>query len=296
MAPDVDLETLRLLVLVAEHGSIGAAARAAGVSQPAASGRIRAFEARWRIRFAERTARGSRLTEDGEAVVAWARRVVHEADLMRESLVAMGRDRQQDLRVAASLTVAEYLMPQWLSQLQARHADVRPRLQVVNSRAVAGSVRHGQADIGFVETYLLPEDLACRLIGRDRLAIVVAPGHPWARRSEPLTRRQVAEAAYVLREEGSGTRSTFEAALGEPPGQALEVSSTASLLGAAQAGVGPAVVSERAAAHALEAGRLVAVSHELDLRRPLTAIWRRDTPLREQAERLLRIAEAALRR
>lgn len=296
MAPDVDLETLRLLVLVAEHGSIGAAARAAGVSQPAVSGRIRAFEARWRIRFVERTARGSVLTQDGEAVVAWARRVVHEADLMRESLAAMGRDRQQDLRVAASLTVAEYLMPQWLSQLQTRHADVRPRLQVINSRAVADLVRNAQVDIGFVETFLLPEDLSCRLIGRDRLVIVVAPTHPWARRSEPLTREQVAEAAYVLREEGSGTRSTFEAALGRPPGQALVVSSTASLLGAAQAGVGPAVVSERAAAHALEAGRLVAVDHRLDLRRPLTAVWRSQEQLREQATRLLRIAEADLRR
>ena len=296
MTPDVDLETLRLLLLVSEHGSIGAAAREAGVSQPAVSSRIRAFEARWRIRFVERTARGSVLTDDGEAVVAWARRVLHEADLMRESLAAMGRDRQQDLRVAASLTVAEYLMPQWLSQLQARHADVRPRLQVINSRAVADLVRNGQVDVGFVETFLLPEDLACRLIGRDRLVIVVAPTHPWARRSEPLTRHQVAEAAYVLREEGSGTRSTFEAALGSAPGQALVVSSTASLLGAAQAGVGPAVVSERAAAHALEAGRLVLVSHQLDLRRPLTAVWRGQEPLREQPERLLRIAEAALRR
>lgn len=296
MTPHVDLETLRLLLLVAEHGSIGAAAREAGISQPAVSGRIRAFEARWRIRFADRTARGSALTADGEAVVAWARRVVHEADLMRESLAAMGRDRQQDLHVAASLTVAEYLMPQWLSQLQTRHADVRPRLQVINSRSVAELVRTGQVDIGFVETYLLPDDLACRLIGRDGLVIVVAPNHPWARRSEPLSRRQVVEAAYVLREEGSGTRSTFEAALGEAPAQALEVSSTAALLGAAQAGVGPAVVSARAAAHAVDAGRLVTVSHELDLRRPLTAIWRHEEPLREQATRLLGIAEAALRR
>ncbi|WP_235738571.1 LysR family transcriptional regulator [Nocardioides alcanivorans] len=296
MTPDVDLETLRLLLLVSEHGSIGAAAREAGISQPAASGRIRAFETRWRIRFVERTARGSALTDDGEAVVAWARRVVHEADLMRESLAAMGRSRQQDLRVAASLTVAEYLMPLWLSQLQARHADVRPRLQVINSRAVADLVRAGQVDIGFLETYLLPEDLHCKLIGRDRLVIVVAPDHPWARRSSPLTRRQLAEASYVLREEGSGTRSTFEAALGSEPPQALEVSSTASILGAAQAGVGPGVVSHRAAVHAVEAGRLVEVSHELDLRRPLTAVWRREEPLREQAGRLLRIAEAALRR
>lgn len=70
MTADLDIETLRLLVGVAERGSLSAAAAERGMSQPAASARIKEFEARWRLAVVRRSPRGSRLTTDGEAVVS----------------------------------------------------------------------------------------------------------------------------------------------------------------------------------------------------------------------------------
>ncbi|KAA1423756.1 LysR family transcriptional regulator [Mumia zhuanghuii] len=295
MTPDVDVQTLRLLVSVAERGSLGAAARELGMTQPAASARVRAFEARWRVSVLERSPRGSRLTEDGEAVVSWARTLLHELETVRSSLLALGEERRTGVAVAASLTIADLILPRWLAELRARRPQVSPRLHVVNSDTVAAMVRDGDVDLGFIESARTPPDLAARVVGHDSLALVVAPGHPWARRRTPLTLEELQAATYVVREPGSGTRSTFEAALRRQPDVVLEASSTSALLGAAAAGVGPAVVSRRAVAGDVERGRLAVVPTELDLRRPLTAIWDRRRRLRDAAADLVLIAAEASR-
>lgn len=104
-------------------------------------------------------------------------------------------------------------------------------LRVVNSQAVREEVQARNVDIGFIESSLLPIGLARATAGYDRLA-VVGKDHPWARRSIPLTAQELGHARWVLRESGSGTRTTFEAALGRQPLIALEGSSTAVLVGA----------------------------------------------------------------
>jgi molybdate transport repressor ModE-like protein len=293
MARDLDLETLRLLVAVSEAGSLNAAAKTRGISQPAASARVREFEARWQVAILHRSARGSRLTSDGEAVVAWARELVHSADTMAAAVHALASQRHEGVVVAASLTIAEQLLPRWVGELHVSHPDIQPVLRVVNSQAVAEEVHAGSVDIGFIESSMLPVGLARATVGHDRLEVVVARDHPWARRSTPLTQHELGAARWVLRESGSGTRTTFEAALRRQPEIALEGSSTAALVGAAVAGVGPAVVSALAVRAELETGRLRAVPTELDLRRPLSAVWRKGERLGEGASLLLAIATRA---
>ncbi|HEY0643003.1 MAG TPA: LysR family transcriptional regulator [Nocardioides sp.] len=295
MTRDLDLQTLRILVVVAEVGSLNGAAQRLGTSQPAVSARIKEFEARWQVAVVHRSARGSRLTPDGEAVVAWARDLLHAADTMAASVQALTTQRHTGVVVAASLTVAEHLLPRWLGELSAEDAALQPVLRVVNSRAVADHVRSGDADIGFIESALMPVDLARATVGHDRLVVAVSRDHAWARRSSPLTRTELEQARWVLREPGSGTRTTFEAALGAQPTIALEASSTAALTGAAVAGVGPAVLSALAVRAEVEGGRLRVVPTVLDLRRPLTAVWRRGERLGAGAARLLSIATLASR-
>lgn len=293
MTRELDLQAMRLIVHLGEEGSLSAAARHLGVSQPAASACLRSFEARWRLTLATRSARGTRLTQDGETVAAWARELVHRVDTVRGGLAALSEQRAQGesrIAIAASLTVAEFVLPRWLGELRVAMPDVHPSLTVVNSDVVDAMVHSGECEIGFVETTVVAHELARRVVGRDRLVIVVSPTHPWARRSTPLTRSQLLAREFVLREEGSGTRQTFEGALGARPEVAMVATSTTALVGAALAGIAPAVVSPRAVSSAVETGQLVVVEHELDLQRPLTAVWRQDEPLRPAAEALLRIA------
>lgn len=228
-------------------------------------------------------------------VVTWARSVLHAADTMGASLAALTGERQGMVAVAASFTVAEHILPRWLGELHTLRPAVSPTLAVVNSERVIDHVRTGVADIGFIESVGAPAGLEHMVVGRDRLTVVVAPDHQWARRSSAISVEELERARWVLRESGSGTRSTFETVLGCKPSIALEGTSTTALIGAAIAGVGPAVVSARSVRTELATGRLRAVETELDLWRPLTAIWLGTVRLPDPARDLLRIAVASTR-
>ncbi len=291
MAELPDLLSLRLLVRVAELGSLGQAARSLGMTQPSASKRLAALERQVRLPLLTRTPRGSALTDDGVVVVTWAVRLLAAADEFHNSLAAMRHARAAHLRVAASMTVAEALLPRWLHSLSQREPDVQVGLTVVNSAEVARMLLSDDSvDIGFVEGPSVPDGLEHRVVGHDHLVVVVAPLHRWARLGRPLGAAELARTRLVVREEGSGTRETLELALRdldpEPPHLAL--GSNAAVKGAAMNGTAPAVLSRYAVEAELATGHLVVVPVAgLPLSRSLRAVWPRGRRLTGSATALL---------
>lgn len=272
-----EIGALDLLLSVARLGSLGRAAREHGISQPAAGSRIRHLEGLLGLSLIERSALGSRLTPEGAVVADWARDVVDAAAQLDAGVSALRTDHDTRLRIAASMTVAEYLVPSWLVELRVRRPQATVSLRVVNSSEVARLVQGGDADVGFVEGPDVPDDLDCQVVGRDRLQLVVAPGHKWARRRRRVTAAELAATALVAREPGSGTRYTLEAVLaphGPVSSPLVELSSTTAIKAAVEAGVGPAVLSSLAVADELAQGQLVAVDVAgVELDRALRAVW-----------------------
>jgi molybdate transport repressor ModE-like protein len=272
-----DLGALELLLAVVRLGSVGRAAAEVGVTQPAASARIRSMERQIGVALLERSPRGSRPTEAGALVAEWARQVIAAAEALDAGIGALRERRDARLRVVASLTVAEYLMPGWLVTLKTVHPDVAVTLRTANSTVVAEQVRGGGADLGFVEGARTPPGLKGAVVATDRLVVVVGPGHAWARRRSGVPAAELAATPLVLREEGSGTREVLDRALAAHGGTApplLQLASTTALKAAAVSGAGPVVVSDLAVADELAAGRLIHVPvPELDLSRPLRAVW-----------------------
>ncbi|GAA4236665.1 LysR family transcriptional regulator [Actinomadura meridiana] len=272
-----DLGALELLAAVVRLGSVGRAAAELGVTQPAASARIRSMERQIGVTLLDRSPRGSRPTEAGALVAEWARQVLGAAEELGAGIEALRERRDGRLRIAASLTVAEYLMPGWLVTLKTVHPDVAVTLTAANSTVVAEQVRGGDADLGFVEGIRTPPGLNGAIVAADRLVVVVGAAHPWARRRSGVTAAELAAAPLVLREQGSGTREVLDRALASHGGTApplLQLASTTALKAAAESGAGPVVVSALAITDELASGRLVAVPvPELDLSRPLRAVW-----------------------
>lgn len=288
-----DLDSLALLVAVGELGSLGQAARAAGIAQPSASKRIAVLERRLGVPLLDRSPRGSVLTEQGRLVAGWADQVLGSARELMRGVAALRESRAAALTVASSLTIAESLIPRWLHDLQEELPELRVGLSVVNSTEVAQAVLAGEAEVGFVEGPGTPPGLARRMVARDRLAVVVAPDHPWARRRTPLRATELAATALVVREPGSGTRDTLERALrGLPTARpAAELGANSAVKGAAAAGVAPAVLSGLAVEAELAAGRLTEVPViGMDLGRSLRMVWPHGRRLIGPAADLLRIA------
>jgi molybdate transport repressor ModE-like protein len=271
-----DVSTLELLVRIDERGSLGEASRALGMSQPNASRAIRQLERRLGMALVERSPRGSKLTAHGTVIVHWARQVLADAEQLVEAAATLRVQREAQLTIASSMTVAEYLLPEWLGSFRTLNTDVRIHLQVLNSMQVFERVTDGSCDLGFVEGPTVPEHLTKITVARDRLVVVVHPKHPWARRRRPLTMAELAATPLLVREPGSGTRSTLDLVLQEfdRPSPLLELGSGAAIRTSVVGGVGPAVMSTLAIADDVEAGVLRLVEVEgLDLRRTLRAVW-----------------------
>ncbi|WGL50563.1 LysR family transcriptional regulator [Nocardioides sp. BP30] len=272
-----DLAALRLLADIARLGSIGAAGRASGISQQSASERLRAMETETGLVLVQRAQRGSELTDAGRLLVEWSSDLLIRADEIENALETLRHTRSHELRVHASMTTAEYLLPGWLIRLrQVRQVSVS--LRAANSEEVVAAVRRGDADLGFVEGPVDLDGLSTAVVGTDELVLVASPADVWARRRAPLDAAELAGRALTCRERGSGTRAVVSSAL-RSAGQLLaqpeiELATNAAILAAVRAGGSPAFVSRRAAAAELSRGVLVAVpTVGLDLTREFRAGW-----------------------
>lgn len=281
-----ELASLEIFLAIAETGSLGRAARELGLTQQAISRRLASMEAQIGVTLAVRTTRGSQLTPAGMIVADWAARlleVAHEIDAGMGALRKEGRER---IRVAASQTISEQLMPHWLLSLQSEptlRGGNSPQviLTATNSEHAIAAVRDGTVDLGFVENPGTPKGLGTCVVGQDELVIVVPPGHKWAKRSRVVTARELAQTSLVAREPHSGIRDSLTVALRQALGDdmqqappVLELTSAAAMRAAVLAGAGPAAMSQLAVADDLAIGRLHAITiPELDLRRKFRAIW-----------------------
>jgi DNA-binding transcriptional LysR family regulator len=281
-----DLAAFEVLLAVAKTGSLSAAGREVGLTQQAVSARMASIEARTGVRLAVRTPRGSQLTPAGVVVAEWADQLLGVAQHVDAGLASLREGSRAQVKVVASLTIAEQLMPRWLVSMRAaatRRGTSAPQviLTASNSDHVISAVRDGAADLGFIESPAVARGLRSRVVAHDELVVIVPPEHKWARRSRAVTASELSQTPLVTREPGSGTRDSLTAALAQAltdstqqASPVLELSTASAVRAAVLAGAGPAVMSRLAVADDLAAGRLRAVDVlDLNLRRNLRAIW-----------------------
>ncbi len=285
---------MEVLLALDEHGSISRAAGQLELAQPTVSASLRRLERQLGLPLVERTVHGSQLTESGAAAARWAREVLDASDRFEASVAALRQGASGKLPLAASMTVAEYLVPAWLAALDREYPDAAVSLQVCNSEEVMRMVSDGHADLGFIEGPHVYPRLRCRTVSHDELLVVVAESHPWARRNRPIEIDELLRARMLVREPGSGTRETLERALAT---SGHELSATGPVLGSTAAiktalatGEFVGVVSALAISSELRHGELRKIEiNGLDLRRRLRMVWTAQRPLSDFADRLSRI-------
>ena len=291
--PVPDVRSLDLLQSVAELGSIRQAAFSHNISQPAASMRLRSLERTLNLQLLDRSSGRARLTPAGMAVVQWSSEVLEGMANLLIGTAAVRSDGQIHLRIVASMTVAEYLVPAWLNRLRTSDPEIVVSLQMGNSEHVVEVMKRGGADVGFVEGSHAPSGLGSREVQSDDLVVVVAPTHEWAARDAPITATDLASTPLVLREAGSGTREVLETALasmGLVPIAMVDLGSTTAIKAAVASGSGPGVIGRLATLGDVQDGQLVIVPTEgLVLGRSIRAVWAEDRPLSPAAKRFLQL-------
>ncbi|GAA1714900.1 LysR family transcriptional regulator [Propioniferax innocua] len=286
-----ELIALKVLVAVADHGSMSAAAREVGMAQPNASRSLSTLERRLGLRLLNRSTTGSVPTPEGYLVVEWARQVLDEVDALVANATALHDADGGRLSVVASQTIAEHLLPGWLTRFRSVHPEVQLQVGVENTDGVLAQLHSGACEIGFIEGPLPHGSAHAQIVAHDELVLVVSPDHRWAQRDEPIAAEQLLDGILITRESGSGTRRVLDDALPHPVTPQMELNSNTAVRVAVTAGAGPAVLSHLAVRDALRAGQLIALPVAgASFRRPLRAVWSGPQHLGEHATTLVRLA------
>jgi DNA-binding transcriptional LysR family regulator len=291
------LEQLRIFVAVAERQHVTRAAEALHMVQSAVSAAIAQLESLHGTKLFHRVGRGIELTAAGTMFLAEAKSLLARADAAQLMLTELGGLRRGTLSIQASQTIAGYWLPRHLVAFRRRYPDIDLKLRIGNTAEAAAAVHDGTAELGFVEGAVDDPTTASRLVARDRIVLVVAPGHEWAALPS-FDPRHLTQSAWVLREKGSGTRSAFEAALGgfgiDPRDLdiALELPSNEAVRAAVEAGLGATVISASVVGFSIAAGSLVQVPLLLPPRDYLVLLHR-ERYLSRAAEALLALIQEA---
>jgi DNA-binding transcriptional LysR family regulator len=273
-----------------EGDSIQAAADSLQLTQSAVTKRIQNLERRVGGQLLERGRFGARPTALGQTLYPPAKRALEALADVGRTVELFKADAGMELRLSASLTTGEFLLPGWLAAFRSLHPEIRVQLEVINSRGVLDAVRQRRVDIGFVEGLDPLTGLDAITIAHDQLVVVVAADHRWAHR-RAITPAELRSEPYLTRESASGTRAVAESALagaGVELTPAMQAASFQSLK-RALAGGGFALLSELTIEAEQRSGALVTVPiRDLDLRRDLYAVRRRSSALSAPALRFWR--------
>jgi DNA-binding transcriptional LysR family regulator len=288
----LSLSRLEVFVATARAGSTRAAAARVARSQSATSGSLAELERAFGVQLFDRVGRRLVLNEHGHALLPRAVQLLDDAARLASTFA---HAPSAPLRLAASFTIGEYLLPDLIASWSRARPGQPLRLAIGNSSDVAGAVAGFDADVGFVEAPIEHPALRLRRWRSDELVIVATPGHPFARRS--ASARQLAAAPWVLREKGSGTREATDRWLAPRLGTMrveLELGSSEAIKRVVGAGLGLGCLSRLAVAEALAEGKLAAVKTTLPrAARTLAVVVHRERRLGPAAEAFVEHAFAA---
>ncbi|GAB3290261.1 LysR family transcriptional regulator [Hymenobacter humi] len=294
---------LRVFQAVAQHLSFTKAAQGLFITQPAVTKHIRELERQYGQRLLERRGNRVALTEAGRLLLAHAEAVAHSHQQLEDQLHGL-RDPEEAagrLRLGASTTLAQYILPGLLPAFQARYPKVQLTLLNANSEHIAEALLRGELDLGFVEGRSKSRDLHYELLLTDELVAVrgATPGGP---PPEPVPLADALARPLVLRERGSGTLEVLEFALRTLKVRLSSLSvafyfdnteAIKAYLEAAPEALG--FVSLRALGRELSAGLLEIVPIAgLHLPRQFEAVWVQGQPLPRAAQRFLSFAHSQL--
>lgn len=261
---EVKLPYLETFSKAAELSSFTGAAKALDLTQAAVSQRVHALEKALGTPLFKRNGGRVLLSETGQKLYDYAQRIL---DLHREARRAISGHETPvagELLLAASSIPGEHLLPALLSVFGKKHPHIQVRAAVSDSMTVMGQVERGQVSLGLVGRKADNPHLDFRFLARDRMVLVVPPGHALSRRKK-VSVKQLSGHALVLREVGSGLRHCFEKSL-DRAGQsladlrvALELGSNEAIKEAVLQGIGVAVLSTFAVQKELRAGQLHAL-------------------------------------
>lgn len=235
---------------MAERLSFTRAAESLYLTQPAVTLHIKKLEEDLDVRLFDRSGGRISLTPAGRVLLDYSLRIAALYEEARRAIGQVTEKAKGTLRLGASTTIAQYILPRLLRGFLMRQPGVGVSVVSGNTERIAALVAEGKIEIGLIEGPAGRSDVKTLPMLPDELVVIVPQAHEWAGLSKPLPLAQLVQAPLILRELGSGTRVVVENALREAGISldslqiALELDSTEGIKSAVECGLGIGIVSE----------------------------------------------------
>ncbi len=197
----MNLRDLKYLVALTDLRHFGKAARACFVSQPTLSIQIMKLEAELGVKLVERAPRRVMLTAAGMDAAQRARRILAEAEELKEAARRSANPEAGRLRLGAFPTLAPYLLPHVIPQLYARFPKLELLLTEEKSDLLLQRLRDGQLDVALLALPIHDDSLHAQFLFEEPFLLAAHAGHPLAQR-KTLTVDDLNHASLLLLEDG----------------------------------------------------------------------------------------------
>ena len=294
----ISLRKLQIFVAIATHGGTSAGARALALSQSAVSAALIELENALGIPLFDRVGKRLTVNDEGRALLSTAEDLLATVRDVEEGHAGARGARAPSLRLAASTTIGNYIMPMVIAQYRRAVPQCRISLRIDNTEATVNAVADFSADLGFIEGPCRSREVRVNPWLEDLLVIVAALSHPIARtaRTKRIGVTTLRAATWLMREPGSGTRHAVEQAL-LPHLHHFQADMT---LGSSEAikyatakGLGISCLSRYVVADLVAAKELIALSTTLPpLRRRFAFVQRSDRQLSKALQEFVNLCKA----
>lgn len=292
----MELRHLETFLAISELKSFTKAAEQLFLTQPTVSKQIVDLESFLGVRLLDRTKRSVELTRAGELVLQYVRDFVYLKKELLQAVASFKGLKSGTIRIGASTVPGIYILPPILAAFREKYSEIALTMAISDSRDIITRTEQGELDVGFVGARDKHRKVDYRRFMEDTITLVAPTGYPDVIGIDDLKKYPL-----IVREQGSGTRKSFDSAIRKlSPGNpvefriAAELTDTEAIKGLVRSGMGIAYVSRMAVSGELDRGTLktIRVSGFSGIRRTFFLITRKGRTVLPQVKALIDLIDA----
>ncbi len=258
----IDSRQLRAFVALARTGSFTLAARELFLSQSAVSHSMKALERDVGCRLFDRVGRKVLLTQAGETLLYSAEKVMKEMGEARRALQSLGKWGSKRLRIGASTTACQYILPKVLRGFKDQFPNSLITIEPANTGQSLELLRNNRVDLALTLEPAAEDAFEFRPLFSDSLVLLVSPAHPWARAGR-VRREEIPKQNYILYKRESYTFRLIEGYFREEKmvlNTVMDLGSMEAIKELVKLGLGVSILAPWIAQEELKEGSLVALA------------------------------------
>lgn len=286
------IRKLEIYYAVAKKLNMTQVAKELYISQPSISQVIKELEEEMEVKLFKRIGKKLYLTDEGKVFQKYSLRIINLYKESKDVIDEMRNLKRGRIKIGASTTIGTYLLPDIIASFKKKYPDIEVELIIANTKIIAETLLNNRVDIGFIEGEVKEEELRSVDFLEDELIIISSPKKNFEDR---IKVKKLEEETFIQREEGSGSRRTYEGFLGIRNRNTFVFGSTETIKKAVIKELGIACVSRLAVEEEKKRGELsISKIEGVNINRNFKCLYHKDKEFSRILDKFLKFAKSKI--